>query len=1438
MMHTFGLSDVQRAYYMGRRKEFELGGTSTHICYQFRTDLDVKRLEESFNKVIKRQGMLRARILNENEQMIMDDVPRYNIEVLDLRDKEDEEKRTIIEERRKEIFLESSDPKIWPQYSMLYIYTGDERNVLILAFDMLVSDSSSLCLIGKELEEYYNNPEKEIESIDSSYETYIEKQNENKKSKRYEKDRKYWMEKLETLPMAPVIPACSKEKDDKEIEPRSPIERITIGLDKNKWSKVKEQAEGAGLTPTSVVLAAYVMVLSKWSDNKDFTINLTMSERGKYKEKELVGDYTTALLVGIEEGLYKNKSLFEVAKMVSKEMILSYKHNSFNGIEVMREFSRKHNMGTRAIMPIVFTSMLFKDDIFEVLDFFGELECGITQTPQVILDCQAMEYHENLVVTWDYAKGYVDKKSLEIMANQMTELLEGEKTYKEVFSLCDADKKIWDEYNQTNRDYVDESLIDLIYKGATKKPEKVAIKDKDEVITYRDLWNISGEIGKNLRESGIQKGSYVCVLARRDISTIINILAVLKSGCAYVPILEEYPEKRRKFILDKCGTNVLLEPFDWNEKYGFVRENNGELINENNSDIDSHAYVIFTSGSTGEPKGVIISNKAAVNTIKSINEKFDVNEEDVILGISSLSFDLSVYDVFGSLSAGATLVLVKDQKDGEELARLCKNEKITIWNSVPALCELLLMEQKEENYDIRFFLLSGDWIPLTLNDRLKNKFKNSKVVSLGGATEGSIWSIYYEIESIDANWKSIPYGRPLDNQKMYILDESGELCPPEVVGEICIGGKGVANGYLNDCEKTEAAFVNSSKYGYIYRTGDYGRFHRENKVIEFLGRRDNQVKVNGYRIETGEIESVLLKIDGINKACVLVEGDQFKRIIAFYSLEYKVSEEDIREKMSEKLPSYMMPSRMIEIDDMPLSSNGKVDRNKLLELEKNNAIIDKPKSEKEKLLVELWKEILGIKEVGINQNFFSLGGDSIKAIQIISALKRKGYKVDMTQLYTHATIELLATIIEKSDEKKEYQEVKGTYPLTPSQEWLFRKVKHGRNKWNQYISITLSEKLDKKILEKTIEDLVRFHDVLRTIIVFKDGKYFNNTRDISNISNSYVLNMKSLNSEYDILRENDLLEDKFDLECGPLFGVAYYELPDKNILYFFANHMLTDGVSLRILLNDFSDIYEKRRKGLKVESYQAKTSYLEWASYINDYGDVDENYWKNVISNVREINSKYQIDTKKKYSEYTFEEVELGNNVLPGKDIEEYLLASFIKSYSKASGDDLISVEMEYHGRNIEKLSIDTEDTFGWFSYTYPVVFKNINKNIDKLIVNVHEMLNSVPYKGIDFSVIQSKANVDYPVAFHFNYLGDLDVNSYDGLVKDVGVGQHTSIDSEAIAAALVVVYLKDNKIYWQLSYDKDCFSSEMMDKLLVELKKSGKEEEQELDFILDQLYD
>ena len=527
----------------------------------------------------------------------------------------------------------------------------------------------------------------------------------------------------------------------------------------------------------------------------------------------------------------------------------------------------------------------------------------------------------------------------------------------------------------------------------------------------------------------------VGVLMEKGWEQIVAVYGILFAGAAYLPLDIHNPQERLEKILNDSNTRVVLVKNrtintrnGWLEKKKYISvsgEKCSYIVKKEKNKPENLAYVIYTSGSTGKPKGVMITHHSAANTIVDINSRNQVSEKDVALGISNLHFDLSVYDVFGILGAGGKIVLPSPDraKDPAHWIELLNKEGVTIWNSVPAFVEMLVEYEEYRklgiNQKLRLILMSGDWIPVALPDRVRGILRTVKMEALGGATEASIWSNCYEIpDVIPENWKSIPYGKPLANQKYYILDQNMENCPNWVPGNLYIAGEGIALGYLNDEEKTKEKFIIWEKTGEkLYSTGDMGRYWSDGN-IEFLGRVDNQIKINGYRVEIGEIENALYATSLVKKCMVSYEKDKLCAYIIKETESINVM--DLQEQLSKILPEYMIPKLFYLVDEIPLTSNGKIDlgkmKNKVVLSEKDKINIAETVTEKE--LVSVWETVVGKKNMDIDESFFESGGDSIKIIRFINKINELYHKdISLHVIGENQTIRKLAKYIEGLNEE-------------------------------------------------------------------------------------------------------------------------------------------------------------------------------------------------------------------------------------------------------------------------------------------------------------------------------------------------------------------------------------------------------------------------------------
>ena len=599
-------------------------------------------------------------------------------------------------------------------------------------------------------------------------------------------------------------------------------------------------------------------------------------------------------------------------------------------------------------------------------------------------------------------------------------------------------------FNDTLTYYpVEKTLVDIFEEQVEKTPDAIAMRQHEKTMTFGELNEKANRLAHYLAENVAKPADNIGIIAARGFDMIIGMYGIMKAGGAYVPIDPDYPIDRQEYILQNSAAIKVIADGDYPLQDlvpagKFVKINTLDLSNYATENpgikIDSTqlAYTIYTSGSTGRPKGVMIEHHSAVNLCLWVNNEYNIGSDDRLLFITSMCFDLSVYDIFGMLAAGGSIVIVEQHElmDVPKLKDMMLNYGITFWDSVPTTMDYLIRELESRDHDyiqetLKVVFMSGDWIPVNLPDRIKKYFPKTQVISLGGATEGTVWSNYFPVkDKVPADWTSIPYGRPLANNFFYILNEQLQPQPIGVPGELHIGGVGVAHGYANDPDKTNYSFIkdpfSDKAGGRMYKTGDLGRM-MPNLNMEFIGRKDNQVKIRGYRIELGEIESVLGQCDVVRQAVVLAKDDKDKkkRLVSYVVGKGDYSREKVINFLKAKVPDYMVPTLWMELDELPLTSNNKIDRKALPDFDAEEQIKDNyvaPRTETEKVMAVIWQDVLKLQRIGIDDNFFDIGGHSLLAVQITTRIEKKlDKKLQIATLFSYPTIALLSAFIDKEN---------------------------------------------------------------------------------------------------------------------------------------------------------------------------------------------------------------------------------------------------------------------------------------------------------------------------------------------------------------------------------------------------------------------------------------
>ncbi|MBM0274312.1 amino acid adenylation domain-containing protein [Micromonospora sp. STR1s_6] len=952
LYEPFPLTDMQQAIWAGGRDAFEIGNLAGNGYIEIDTvGLDLDHFTESWRHLIRRHAMLRAIVLPDGQNQILPEVPEYDIEVLDLRGRPAAEVTERLETFRREMPGEMFVRDQWPLFRIRATLLDDDRTRLHYGFSLLVSDSLSLMQILRELSQL--NVGEELPPIELSTRDYVVAKAALTGSPIYERALDYWRRRLPTLPPPPELPIQVARTG-------APVSKALTAriLEPEPWNRFKARVQEAGLMPGAALLTAFCDVAALWSKTEEFSINAPFWDRLPVHDdvNSIIGSF--ALPNHLRVLPSGGATFLERARRLQAQLIEDLQHCRYvSGVQVMRELAKAYGGAPRRNTYVVFNSVEMSSVDMSGL---GELGYSVSQTPQVYLEVRSAVRQGGLEFTWDVLDSVfppgLAEDMLDAFVRHVRRLAEEpggweERGRRHIVPV--AHRALQAEANDTATPVPAGLLHEPFEAQAAERPDEPALVSTARTITYRELDRHATRLARWLRDQGARPNTLVAVVMDKGWAQLPAVLGVLKSGAAYLPLDASLPRERLHRILRAAGVRIVLTQegvdrrLDWPDDIRRLAVDTRLLKEVSEAPLapvqrpEDLAYVIYTSGSTGVPKGVMISHRSALNTITDINQRFQVGPDDAVFGLSSLGFDLSVYDVFGTLAAGARLVLPDDSglRDPAHWLDMMRQGRVTVWNSVPGFMSLLVQYAENVGLDIpgslRLALLSGDWIPVTLPDRLRRLVPDVKVISLGGATEASIWSIGYEIGAVDPAWTSIPYGKPLANQQVHVFDRDLDVRPIWVPGDLYIGGTGVADGYWHDKEATDAAFITHPGTGErLYRTGDIGR-RLPDGSIEILGREDFQVKIGGYRIELGEIESVIHEHEAVREAVVLAVDDHSdsKRLVAYVVTagDKRPETGELRTFIRDKLPEYMVPKTVILRDDLPLTANGKIDRKALAE---------------------------------------------------------------------------------------------------------------------------------------------------------------------------------------------------------------------------------------------------------------------------------------------------------------------------------------------------------------------------------------------------------------------------------------------------------------------------------------------------------------------------
>jgi amino acid adenylation domain-containing protein len=1280
----FPLTDIQHAYWIGRSGAIELGNVATHSYFELDSaTLDLDRLTMALRRLIARHPMLRAIVRADGQQQILAQVPPYTIAVLDLRGQPPQviaERLATERERMSHRVLPSDE---WPLFEIRATRLDEQRIRLHIGTDALISDAWSGQILVHELVRLYQNPATPLAPLELSFRDYVLAELALHDSELHRRALAYWAQRLATLPPAPELPLLTNPGAREYTR----FVRRQAQLERADWGRLKARAQRAGLTPSGMLLAAFADVLAIWSKQPRFTINLTLFNRLPLHPQvnDIVGDFTslTPLAITMDDASFEGR-----ARRLQQQLWDDMDHQYVSGVRVLRELARAQGGAPRASMPVVFTSTLIQDSLAQgapTLDVFGTVVYGISQTPQVWLDHQVIERDGALIFNWDAVEALFPAGLLDAMfgvyCDWLRRLADDAAAWQRAArpGLPPAQRAQHAAVNATAAPIPAGLLHEPFAAQAARRPDEMAVISPTGSLSYSALARRANRVGRWLRAAGARPNTLVAVVMEKGWEQVAAVLGVLMAGAAYLPIDPALPRERLHYLLAHSQVGLVLtqaaldHALVWPAAVRRVWLDHPDVLAEDDRPLAAvqtpHdlAYVIYTSGSTGRPKGVMIDHCGAHNTIYDVNTRFGVGPGDRVLALSALNFDLSVYDIFGVLAAGGTIIMPDPlaARDPAHWSALLTHERVTIWNSVPALLSMLVEYVASSGARLpdalRLVLLSGDWIPVSLPGQLRALGSQAQLISMGGATEASIWSILYPIAAVDAGWASIPYGKPMVNQTFHVLNQRLEPCPIWTPGQLYIGGIGLAQGYFGQPALTAARFVPNPlarpedegrmtndeadappfvpgpwSCVRLYKTGDLGRYLPDGS-IEFLGREDFQVKVQGHRIELGEIEAVLHAHPAVRATVAAAVGEArgSKRLVAYvvpaetpnaerrtlhgpewsssaFSVQRSALVSELRAFLQERLPAYMVPSAFVLLDALPLSANGKIDRQALPAPDEapatDEATLVAARTPVEELIAGIWAGVLKLERLGVHEDFFALGGDSLLATQVIMRL-REAFQRDLPlrMLFELPTVAELATQIAQrrapADRPPPLQPSPRDRPLPLSSAqqrlWFLDQLEPNNPVYVLPNALRLRGVLSVPALQQTLTRITQRHETLRTTFVFADGQ----PAQLVGPPRPLALPLVDLQllpaPQRDATAQrlaNREARQPFDLARGPLVrGTLLRLAPAEHVLLLSMHHIISDAWSLGVLIHEVGAIYAACVAGTPPALRELPIQYADYA---------------------------------------------------------------------------------------------------------------------------------------------------------------------------------------------------------------------------------------------------
>lgn len=1483
------LSFAQQRLWFLHQLEPDTTAYNIAIAWRFSGNLEIAVLKSCFNTIVQRHEILRTAFVAVNGQPTQVIIPELvlPLPIFDLRTVPELTRRTEVEKLTKQ---EARCPFDLTEAALLRVkllQITDNENILLLTLHHLIADGWSRGVILRELTALYKTflakqpsplPELPIQYVD-----FAVYQQQWLQGEELAVQTAYWKQQLNNLSIL-ELPTDNPRKPVQTF--RSATESILISQEILHSLKVLSRKQSVTLFMS--VLAAFKVLLHRYTSQDDIAIGSPIANRNWTEVEPLIGFFVNTLVLRTD--VSGNPTFLQLLQRVKDVAAGAFKHQDLPFAKLVEEIQPQRSLSQNPLFGVMFQ---VQNEAYQLQNALNpELAIPDLSLEQMWSDSGStkfdmtwhlVERNEGLLAVVEYSTDLFNRDSIARMLGHFQVLLKGiidnpNQRLSELPILTEIERQQLVEWNNTYTKYPLQQGIHQLFAAQVEKiPNNIAVEFKSEKLTYQELNNKANQLAHYLRKQGVKPDMLVGICVERNPLMLVGLLGILKAGGAYVPIDVKLPSSRIAFMLADSQVSILitqekiLAQLPAHSAQTICLDSEWETISQlsvnnplNQTFAENLAYVIYTSGSTGNPKGTLLTHQGLTNYLSWATLAYNVAQGNGSPVQSSVGFDATITSLYAPLIVGKTVTLVPEEQEIETLSSLLNSESdFSLVKLTPA--HLKVLSQLNNNVETlyitspknstRAFIIGGEALLENHLNFWRENFPNTRLINEYGPTETVVGCCIYDASNKPVTTNAVPIGSAIANVQLYVLDKYLQPLPVGIPGELYIGGVGVARGYLNKPELTAEKFIPNPFFEgsreeklitKLYKTGDKARYLPDGN-LEYLGRLDNQVKIRGFRIELEEIEAVLNQHPQIQEACVIPHTDNSgnQRLVAYIVKNGRDAVE--RGYIASRLPDYMVPSFFVELETLPLTNNGKVDR-KALPIpdfsQRENVNNTPPTTEKEIILTKIWSEVLGV-NVGIDDNFFEMGGDSILSIQIIARANQAGLTLTPRQLFQYQTIAELATVADtKPQIQAEQGIITGEVPLTPIQHWFFKQIPEVEH-YNQSVLLEIVPNLKPELLEKVWQRLLTHHDALRLRYVEDNSgwrQFYVNPSDIP-FTTVDLSDLVENEQKHKITEISSQLQTSLNLsEC--LLRCVLFRLSASNNhrLLIIIHHLVIDSVSWRILLTDLATAYKQIETGLNIQLPPKTTSFQNWANQIINYAQsktvLDElNYWLSNINSHVSLPVDYQaeaiqntvastaqinVNLDAEQTRALLEEVPKAYHT----QINDILLTALLQSFKQWKIPTLL-IDLEAHGREDVFSDVDLSSTVGWFTTLFPVVLKlDDNRNLGVIIKSVKEQLRQIPARGFAYSLLRYLTK-DETIKTHlqnhsqaqikFNYLGKINFTPTDSLILGLAkepTGELRSPKGKRQYLLEINSWISEEKLQLTWNYSRNIHSSATIENL------------------------